>query len=217
MSLARVILAGAVCVSPAIAAPHVAGSPQIPFSFVENRGQADPDVLYIGNGPNMKAWFRANGVTFQRGAAHMSVTFSRGSSNPEIEASAPLGATANYFRGAIRPAGSAACLCIPASRIAMSGRESTSGSGQTTRLPRRSILSLPAHRLGTCISISPETHPSGATAACWCGANPENSGRTSRSSFRKRKAAASLLTEVSWCMKTAPWDSGLRVTIDGSL
>jgi hypothetical protein len=100
MNLARVILAGAVCASSVIAGPRMAGSPQIPFSFVENWGQAGPNVRYIGNGPSMKAWFRANGVTFQRGAAHMSVTFSRGSSNPEIEASAPLGATANYFRGA---------------------------------------------------------------------------------------------------------------------
>ncbi len=44
-------------------------SPRIPFAFAANRGQADPQVRYIGAGPEFKAWFEDRGVTLQKGGA----------------------------------------------------------------------------------------------------------------------------------------------------
>lgn len=84
-------------------ASSVAGSvvsgPKLPFAFVENKGQSDREIRYIGNGPEFKAWFRAGGVTFQQGAAVASVQFVNGDPHARIEALAPTGATANYLRG----------------------------------------------------------------------------------------------------------------------
>jgi len=80
----------------------LAGSPRIPFAFVENRGQADPRVRYIGTGPEFKAWFEDRGVTLQHGRTAVRIAFEQGSlptrSNP-IVAGDPIGAKANYLRG----------------------------------------------------------------------------------------------------------------------
>src|SRR4051812_27482520 len=84
---------------PCIGAAAGAGSPQLPFAFVENKGQYEAGVRYIGNGPEFKAWFRDGGVTFQHGAAVAAARFVGGRANPRIEALDPIGATANYLRG----------------------------------------------------------------------------------------------------------------------
>jgi hypothetical protein len=74
-------------------------SPVMPFSFVENRGQAEAAIRYIGNGPRFKAWFYDRSVSLQQGSAVTRVRFEGGSGSPAIEASDRLGATANYLRG----------------------------------------------------------------------------------------------------------------------
>lgn len=79
-----------------------AGSPHIPFAFVENRGQANPRVRYIGSGPEFKAWFEDRGVTLQRGQSGLRIAFEQGalSTPPDsIRPGDPMGATANYIRG----------------------------------------------------------------------------------------------------------------------
>ncbi|HVW86091.1 MAG TPA: hypothetical protein VHB50_15485, partial [Bryobacteraceae bacterium] len=77
-----------------------AGSLKIPFAFVENKGQAKPDIRYIGNGPEFKAWFRDRGFSLQRGGALIDIRFAGGLAQPRMEASDELGATTNYVRGA---------------------------------------------------------------------------------------------------------------------
>jgi hypothetical protein len=73
----------------------------LPFAFVENRGQADPAVRYIGTGPEFKAWFRSNGVVLQQGETAVRLTFAgrTAATTPAIHAADPIGATANYLRG----------------------------------------------------------------------------------------------------------------------
>jgi hypothetical protein len=73
-------------------------SPHMPFAFVENRGQADAHVRFIGTGPEFKAWFEDRGVILQQRETVVSVTF-EGGAKPAIGAEEPLGGTANYLRG----------------------------------------------------------------------------------------------------------------------
>lgn len=71
----------------------------MPFSFVENRGQADPSVRAIGSGPRFKAWFEDDGVLLQRGATTVHVAFAGAHPHPAIKLTDPTGASANYLRG----------------------------------------------------------------------------------------------------------------------
>ncbi|MEP6717383.1 MAG: SBBP repeat-containing protein, partial [Terriglobia bacterium] len=80
-------------------ASGTAAQPQLPFTFVENRGQTEPCIRYIGTGPNFKAWFEGGGATFQQGSATERMEFVGGAPSPSIEAVEPTGATANYLRG----------------------------------------------------------------------------------------------------------------------
>src|SRR5580698_5952007 len=50
-------------------------SPHIPFSFVENRGQADTAVRYIGVGPGFKAWFSDRGLVIRHGQTTVKIVF----------------------------------------------------------------------------------------------------------------------------------------------
>ncbi|MES1257835.1 MAG: SBBP repeat-containing protein, partial [Acidobacteriota bacterium] len=77
---------------------------RMPFSFVENRGQTDARVRYIGTGPQFKAWFYDEAVAFQQGTAVTRVRFEGAHPRPRIEATDPLGATASYLRGSNRAA-----------------------------------------------------------------------------------------------------------------
>lgn len=82
------------------AAPStVAGAPRIPFGFAENTGQADPAVLYIASGPDVKAWFERSGFIVQRGTASARVEFAGAARHPDIEPLEPTGASLNYLRG----------------------------------------------------------------------------------------------------------------------
>lgn len=80
------------------AAPKAA-SPALPFTFVENRGQADRPVRFIGNGPDFRAYFRADGVIMERGGASVDMTFGGAGAGPSITATDPAGGEVNYFRG----------------------------------------------------------------------------------------------------------------------
>jgi hypothetical protein len=84
----------------ALVAAHLntADSPHVPFAFVENRGQADAHVRYIGTGPELKAWFEDRGVILQRSETVVRVAF-EGGAVPTIGAGSPLGSKANYLHG----------------------------------------------------------------------------------------------------------------------
>ena len=73
-------------------------SPQIPFLFVANQGQAESRVRYIGTGPEFKAWFEDSGVILQQGQTAVGISFGS-SAAPRITAENPVGARANYLRG----------------------------------------------------------------------------------------------------------------------
>jgi len=75
-------------------------SPQVPFSFVENRGQADPRVRAVGSGPRFKAWFEDDGVVLQQGASTIHLGFESALPRPVVTLADPSGAHANYLRGA---------------------------------------------------------------------------------------------------------------------
>ncbi|HXJ44835.1 MAG TPA: hypothetical protein VNH18_36445, partial [Bryobacteraceae bacterium] len=81
------------------AAPSGGASPEIPFAFVANLGQAPKDVRFVGNGPGFRAQFREGGVTVHQAGASARITFANGAAHPLIEALEPTGATANYLRG----------------------------------------------------------------------------------------------------------------------
>ncbi len=83
----------------AICAAGISASPQMPFSFVENRGQVDPAVRVIGTGPQFKAWFEDKGVLFQQGSATVQVDFVGAGGRPSIALLNSLDASANYLRG----------------------------------------------------------------------------------------------------------------------
>ena len=85
----------------ALAGVPNSGAPHLPFSFVENRGQASPRVRYIGSGPEFKAWFEDNGVILRHGKSVVRIAFQTGAAagNPTIRADRPIGARANYLLG----------------------------------------------------------------------------------------------------------------------
>ena len=74
------------------------GVPQLPFTFVENRGQADTRIRYVGSGPDFKAWFEDRGVILQQGQTSVQVSFENMAA-PRITAEMPLAARANYLHG----------------------------------------------------------------------------------------------------------------------
>ncbi len=91
------------CLVPICNAGPGAGSasPKMPFAFVENRGQAAPEVRYTGSGPDFKAWFEDRAVILQQGQTAVRITFT-GHVNmaaPTIQPGSNTGAKANYLRG----------------------------------------------------------------------------------------------------------------------
>src|SRR6266699_2172628 len=75
-----------------------AATSHMPFTFVENRGQADAPIRYIGNGPEFKAWFEDHQVILQQGQTAVQIAF-EGGGMPVITAEQATGARANYLRG----------------------------------------------------------------------------------------------------------------------
>ncbi len=97
LSLICFLIAGASVIS---AATPSASSPHMPFSFVENRGQADSRVRAVGSGPSFKAWFEDDGVLLQQGASTVHLGFAGALPRPAITLADPSGAHANFLRGA---------------------------------------------------------------------------------------------------------------------
>jgi len=85
--------------SAALCAISPAASPQMPFAFVENRGQANAQVRATGSGPRFKAWFEDGGVVLQQGEATVRVDFVGANPRPVIALADPIGASANYLHG----------------------------------------------------------------------------------------------------------------------
>jgi len=85
------------------------GSPHVPFTFAENRGQADPSVRYIGSGSEFKAWFEDRGVILRQGKTTVKIAFEGTAADVKSQATMtarttiiagdPLGAKANYLFG----------------------------------------------------------------------------------------------------------------------
>jgi hypothetical protein len=86
-----------------------ARSSHMPFTFVENRGQASPLARYIGIGPEFKAWFEDRGVVLRQGPTVVRIAFEDAAttaavtrppaSRTTITPDNPMGATANYLNG----------------------------------------------------------------------------------------------------------------------
>ena len=78
-------------------------SPQIPFTFVANSGQADADIRYIGLGPEFTAWFEDGSVVLQQGETAVRITFAgrppSSGNHSTITADQPTGAHSNFLRG----------------------------------------------------------------------------------------------------------------------
>jgi len=78
-------------------------SPQMPFGFVENRGQTNENVRYIGSGPDFRAWFERGGVVFHKDDVNVEVSFENAAHEPagalSVRAEAPIGAHANFLNG----------------------------------------------------------------------------------------------------------------------
>ncbi len=72
---------------------------QIPFTFVENHGQADSRVRAIGSGPLFKAWLEDDGLIVQQGAATARITFVGSLRHPSITPMNQIGASVSYFQG----------------------------------------------------------------------------------------------------------------------
>lgn len=73
-------------------------SPRMPFVFVENRGQVDNRVRYIGGGGDFKAWFEDRRVVLQQGQNVVAIDFG-GGGRPVITPERPMDARANYLHG----------------------------------------------------------------------------------------------------------------------
>jgi hypothetical protein len=85
-----------------VQAATIPGSPRIPIAFVENRGQVDKRVRYIGAGSEFRVWFEDRGLILQQARTVVAVSFQRpggSGSNPVITAEDAIGASASYFRG----------------------------------------------------------------------------------------------------------------------
>lgn len=85
----------------AIAEAQYTHHPDLVFTFVENKGQADATVRYLGSGLGFKAWFTNAGFTLRHGDALMSAAFVRDSANGTIRTRAdkPIGGSSNYLVG----------------------------------------------------------------------------------------------------------------------
>lgn len=99
MSIRNVVVIGAYVFGAAAAqAVILPATPRIPFAFVENRGQAEAHIRYIGTGSEFKAWFEDSGIVLQQRNTAVRMSFENGDT-PHIAAEQPLGARANYLHG----------------------------------------------------------------------------------------------------------------------
>ena len=97
--LRRIVFTALVAGVSPLSGGYTASSPRLPLAFVENRGQAEPQVRYVGNGSEIRALFRDDAVEFCRAGSRISLRFVGGRPHPMIEPKVPIGAVANYFDG----------------------------------------------------------------------------------------------------------------------
>ncbi len=74
-------------------------APQMPVAFIQNVGQTDANVRFLGTGPKFHAMFFDRSITVQTGAARMNVQFRGASAAVLVTGSQPTGAVANYISG----------------------------------------------------------------------------------------------------------------------
>ena len=77
---------------------------RVPFTFVENRGQTDAIVHYLGSGPGFRAWFEAGEVSFRKGDVTVQMQFENALRDPARARTMyakenPLEARANFLIG----------------------------------------------------------------------------------------------------------------------
>jgi hypothetical protein len=101
MSIRSLALASLLILSQlAASGAQSARSPQIPFTFIENSGQTDASVRYLGLGSDLKAWFLDSSAVFERGGVSVHVTFQpSGSGRNSVRATDELPGKANYITG----------------------------------------------------------------------------------------------------------------------
>ena len=78
-----------------------AALPRLNFTFVENRGQTDVHVRYLGSGPDMRAWFKSDSVIFKSGEAVVTMKFAGAlaATQPVIKPGFDTGERTNYILG----------------------------------------------------------------------------------------------------------------------
>lgn len=84
------------------------GLPRVPLAFVENRGQVDMSVRYMGTGPEFRAWFKDRSVVLRHDRTTVRIEFEGsvlpprvigGRTEIAISADHPTGARANFLYG----------------------------------------------------------------------------------------------------------------------
>ena len=77
----------------------IAKQSQLPGFFVENHGQAAPDIRFIMRRPNGMAYFANNGLTISLAKRSLGINFLNCSPNVILETRENLRAVANFFQG----------------------------------------------------------------------------------------------------------------------
>src|SRR5215472_7061029 len=92
---AIVSMIGSVC----CVQPAQAGYGQVPLFFIENRGQAGPDVRFMVKGPGISAFFARDEVSVAAGEGSLALRFQGANPTPEVEGIGPLPGKANFLVG----------------------------------------------------------------------------------------------------------------------
>ena len=77
----------------------VARQPQLPGFFVENHGQAPPDVRFVMRRSTGTAYFDHGGVTIELAKSLLSIKFVKSSPDTVLESQQKLRALGNFFQG----------------------------------------------------------------------------------------------------------------------
>src|SRR5713101_6414616 len=86
-------------VSGCFVQPAIAGYGKVPLFFVENRGQVDREVGYMGKGPRFSVYFAHAGVNIAAGESTLHLRFPGANPDAVLEGIDPLPTRANFFIG----------------------------------------------------------------------------------------------------------------------
>src|SRR5258708_24368773 len=83
------------------AAPGFAGQPErsLPLFFLPNTGQADHEIRYLGDTPELRAGFAADSATFRMHEAVVRVRFAGANPDVLLAPAEPLAGRANMLLG----------------------------------------------------------------------------------------------------------------------